>query len=210
VASIALPLVAPPALPIVYHTSSRCQYSYEGFPDPYQTGRRPAPGLAAKTNEGRARVASSIFSFVLLLTGGVFFSACLSLWEDVRLAPYQRGCRIDFIGLGRISFVRDVQKGFLVAFCLYLLGCRVYLAGSLRPWIVSWLVGWDFVPFFVQDVRLVPYQRDLGWLVFPWLEKEVFDTMGSLPNARSVPQTDKFYDLTKKKKNIGILLKHIM
>ena len=91
------------------------------------------------------------------------------------------------------------RKGFLVASCRCLLGCRVCLAGSLRPWIVSWLVRWNFVPFFVQDVRLVSYQRDLGWLVFPWLEEEVFDAMGYFPNARSVPQTDKFHDLTKKK-----------
>jgi len=108
----------------------------------------------------------NLFLLFSLLTGGVFFSACLSLWEDVQLVPYQRGCRIDFIGLRRVSFVRDVRKGYLVASCLCLLGCRVYLAGSLRPWIVSWLVEWDFVLFFMQDVRLVLYQRDLGWLVF--------------------------------------------
>jgi len=82
---------------------------------------------------------------------------------------------------------RDIRKGFLVAFCLYLLDCRVWVAGLLRSWIVSWSVGWNLVSFFVQDVRLVPYQRDLGGLVFPWLGEEAFDAMGYFLNARSVP-----------------------
>jgi len=76
---------------------------------------------------------------------------------------------LDWVGF----LLSEMSRGvFLAAFCLGLLSAM---------FVFTCLVS------FVQDVRLVPYQRDLGWLVFPWREVEVFDAMEFFPNSRSVP-----------------------
>jgi len=54
-----------------------------------------------------------------------------------------------------------------------------FLAASWRHLLGLSAVWWS--SFFGLDVRLVSYQRDLGWLVFPRPAEEVFDRHASGP-----------------------------
>ena len=80
---------------------------------------------------------------------------------------------VGLISLDWVGFLLFGMSGevFLVVFCLYLLGCRVS----------------SLVPFFVRDVRLVPYQRDWDTCFFLGRRGWGFFAMGSFPNAADVP-----------------------
>ena len=76
---------------------------------------------------------------------------------------------VELISLDWVGFLLFGMSGevFLVVFCFYLLGCRVS----------------SLVPFFVRNVRLVPYQRDWDTCFFPWPEGVGFLCHGIFPEG---------------------------
>jgi len=66
--------------------------------------------------------------------------------------------RVSRVVLSIIYFVGVYGKGFAVDSSPY-----IYLSFSFRP------LSWRAISYFcVAGVRLVLYQRDLGWRLFPW------------------------------------------